>query len=162
GMATAVLYVALLLVLSLFADLMVNRGEIPALHNLQARGYGVALANMKLPDEDKDRKTTIAGWRKSLKDLGVDDQRLADLLGEPQPKLERDAKLRQHLIWFLELPKLIEDCVGSAAADEVRAAVKSNIQAYGVEAAVNRNLEDFGILSLTVRSRDTIKGNITN
>src|SRR5262249_17614881 len=128
GMATAVLYVALLLVLSLFADLMVNRGEIPALHNLPTRGYTSALASMSLPEDDKDRKTTIGGWQKSLKDLGVDDQRLADLLAESSPKLERDAELRQHLIWFLQLPKLIEDNVGPSAAEAVGAAVKGNIQ----------------------------------
>src|ERR1700730_2737706 len=73
GVATAILYVGLLLVLALYADLLVNRGEIPAMHNLPAREYEQFLEKISLPQDEASRKTRIDEYQQSLKKLGLEE-----------------------------------------------------------------------------------------
>src|ERR1700680_5152256 len=73
GVAGAILFVALLLVVARFADLMVNRGDIPALHALPAREHAEFLERLALPENAPDRKTRIDEIRDGLKVLGLDE-----------------------------------------------------------------------------------------
>lgn len=150
GVATAILYVGLLVVLALFVDLLVNRGEIPAVHNLPMREYNAFLATLAQPLEDK-------ALQQELKDLGLEDPTWKSLVTVETDKA-RDVDLRRHLLWFLKLPGLFKDAVGDNAAKMVRERISARFQALGVEAAIERNLEDFGVLSLVVRSHGTLQG----
>src|SRR5690242_16617036 len=72
GIATAVFYIALLLVLGLFADLMVSRGRIPSYHELSQADREFSNDNWAGMEED-DRRTI-------LEKLGID-PKSATLLG---------------------------------------------------------------------------------
>jgi ABC-type multidrug transport system fused ATPase/permease subunit len=150
--ATAVLYVGLLLVLALFADLMVNRGEIPCYANLPQREkkYFLSLLDERAPGKER-------AVQQALTLFGVDEahqERLA--AGSP----EQRAELSREALWMAELVPMLEDAVGSDAADEVRTRIQDSVRKWGPELAFNHNLEDFGILSLVVRSRSSLQGNL--
>jgi ATP-binding cassette subfamily B protein len=152
GVATALLFVALLLVLALFADLMVHRGDIPALHALPGREPDDFLEYASLfGTRDADRAV-------DLKAVGVDDPAVLQLVASPKNKSERELAIRRALLWFAFVPGELDASVGPDAGDRVRADVKDNIRLFGLEAAVQRDLEDCGILGLVVRSRGTAQG----
>ncbi|HYV38612.1 MAG TPA: ABC transporter ATP-binding protein [Gemmataceae bacterium] len=89
GVGTAVFYILLLMVLGLFADLMVSRGEIPAFHSLSGgdqRAFKddwkdpLSRFSAKGPDEtatEKDKadfKKAEKQWKAQLKDLGIKEE----------------------------------------------------------------------------------------
>src|SRR5438270_630496 len=119
GVATAVLYVGLLLVLALFADLMVNRGAIPALHNLPARIKSSFNQAITLPSDEKLRQARLVEWERELKDLGLEEAGWMNLARE-DPANEHDRDLRDHLLWFAQLPGELTETVGDAAGQRVR------------------------------------------
>jgi ATP-binding cassette subfamily B protein len=157
GVATAVLFVALLLVLALFADLMVTRGEVLALHNLALREKNQFLESISPAADAAARKTQIEGYQRQLAELGLDNTPWMGWIAEA-PENVRDAELRGHLLWFAHLPDVIKESVNGAAAEEVRSEIKRNIQTLGVEPAIQLNLEDLGILGLVARSPGGLRG----
>src|SRR5262245_11081048 len=70
GVATAVLYVLLLIVLGLFTDLMVNQGEITVYANLLLRER--ALFDQTIAAAEEDRKFSPKEDSLRFKDLGID------------------------------------------------------------------------------------------
>ncbi len=63
GIATAILYALLILLLALFADLLVTRGRIPNFAQLPARDQqGVQREWLALPDEDRERAIQHLGF----------------------------------------------------------------------------------------------------
>jgi ATP-binding cassette subfamily B protein len=128
GVGTAVLYVALLAVLWLFADLMVQRGQIPNFaelsdsdqHNFAAQWSGV-------PDKDK---------KELLQAVGADDK-AAEALAAADP-LTASFHDRE-MIWRAYLPRLLGERVGEGAAELARV-------------PADQPITDVGILSLVVRS----------
>jgi ATP-binding cassette, subfamily B, bacterial len=158
GIATAVLFVGLLLVLSLFADLMVNRGEIPAVHNLPSGEYNQFLESITPPEDEAGRKSQMTTWQRQLKELGLDDAPSGQWIALDAAKArQRDVELRRHLLWYAQLPDVIQDAVGDDAGNEVRGKIKHNIETLGLDAAVQLNLADCGILSLVVRSQGSFQ-----
>src|SRR5438132_4183098 len=89
AVGTGIFYVALLVVLALFADLMVARGEIPCWANLSERDRAIFLQ-----PETQDSLTS-ANVRSELQSLGVTDAetlelaatRVADSLAPRQQEL---------------------------------------------------------------------------
>jgi ATP-binding cassette subfamily B protein len=152
---TGVLFVALLLVLSLFVDLMVERGEIPCFANLPVREQNYFLDN-EVPESAEERKQA----RQELRDLGVKESGPLTLIGRDAPDSlsPRDRELRNELFWFAYLGPMYARTVGDEAAAEVRSAIRKNIDNLGLEIALNHNLTDFGILSLVARSQSTLQG----
>ncbi len=159
GVATAFLYVGLLLVLSLYADLMVNRGEIPAFHNLPMREKEQFLNRIKVPADEESRKALVERYETGLKELGLGEGPSVQVAGAEGTK-PREIIFRQHVLWFAELPMLVGENVSENAAEVVRTKIRDKIKDVGVEAAVQSNLEETGILSLFVRSEGTIRGSL--
>ena len=158
GVATAILFVGLLLVLSLFADLMVNRGEIPAVHNLPTREFKEFLQSITPAEGGDARKLQLETFQRQFKEIGVEEPAWTQLAELDAAKArERDIEGRRHLLWYAQLPDMIQDAVGDDAAEAVRETIKHNIQTLGPEAAIQLNLEDCGILSLVVRSQGSIQ-----
>ena len=127
AVGTGVLYVALLAVLWLFAELMVHRGQLPGYEELTAA----------------DRERVAGEWRglpagqrdELLRAVAVPEAKVGPLAGESLPASFRD----QELIWRAYLPQLLRSRVNAEAAALVTV-------------PVDESLPDAGILSLVTRS----------
>ena len=162
GVGAAILYVALLLVLGLYADLLVNRGAISPFHELSPREQSQFLLTIAPPEDANKRQSHIDKLVEDVKDIGVTDGPALQLVSaELKPDDRRDQELRRQLLWFAELPGRLGDSVGADAAGKVRDSIKESITTLGVEAGVHRSLENLGILSLVVRSSGRLQGDIT-
>jgi ATP-binding cassette subfamily B protein len=78
AVGTAFLYVALLMLLGLFADLMVNRGDVPAFNNLPEpeqrafqEDWADPLKHFRPAESDALSPKALAAWKKDLKDQGI-------------------------------------------------------------------------------------------
>ncbi|MBI3407621.1 MAG: ABC transporter ATP-binding protein, partial [Planctomycetes bacterium] len=163
GVVTAILYVALLVVLALFADLMVNRGEIPCLANLPTREWIQYTAEeYPLPDDFDARKKRISDISEGLRNLGVQGDTVVSLATTDQTGTltPRETELRRAMLWFVDLPEILRTTVGEEAAQAARRKIREQIQTLGVDAAVHTNLANLGMLSLVVRSRSSLQGTL--
>jgi ATP-binding cassette subfamily B protein len=161
GVGSAILYVCLLLVLGLFADLLVNRGEIPAFHNLSSRERIRFLESVAIADDAETRKQQIDSFQQHVKELGISEPAWLKLVAsEPKVDNKRDQEMRGHLLWFAEQPGRLDESVGTDAGNKVREQIKEAIANLGVEPAVHTSLKDLGILSLVVRSEDSLLGQL--
>jgi ATP-binding cassette subfamily B protein len=132
GVGTAVLYVGLLAVLWLFADLIIHRGVIPDYDELPERDrHAFAATWVGLGNEDER-----AGL---LRDIGVDDKNAAHLAAV-SPDAEGLTAGDRSLMWRAYLPRLLKERVGDNAADLVR------------QAPTDQPITDVGMLSLVVRT----------
>src|SRR5262249_40374264 len=97
GVATVVFYVVLLVVLALFADLMVNRGEIPCFDSLPKREWHAYVEDsLPLPSDATDRTNRISDIRNRLGEIGVSDESLMQLAtGQKNSMTPYDAELRR-------------------------------------------------------------------
>jgi ATP-binding cassette subfamily B protein len=134
GVATSLFYVALLVVLGLFADLMVSRGEIPTFRDLSAG----------------EQQGVLEGWRsldppereEYLRALRTDDSKVRQLAASDvliQP-------LDQERVWRAHVYRVLYAAVGTQAAEKVAGR------------APDQPLADLGILSLVVRSHPRVYG----
>jgi ATP-binding cassette subfamily B protein len=132
AVGTGVLYVALLVDLALFVDLVASRGEIPSFRDLSpaAKQY-FGERWMALPEQDR---------RKYLQDSGVDDPKKADSLATADT--EALSPLDQELRWHGQLFHILGEEVGADTADVI------------VRAAPDQPLPERGILGLVVRSQN--------
>src|SRR4051812_13390761 len=73
SVGTGVLYVVLLLLLALFADLTVYRGQIPAYGDLPAWAKLVFQDTLTIATEGEVRTAQLDRFRAGLKDLGITD-----------------------------------------------------------------------------------------
>ena len=153
--ATGILYVALLIVLGLYVDLMVNRGEIPSFGNMLQRDQILFQRQIELPEDNDQRTARLAQFRQEAADLGVQDPKVIALVTTPTPdKLSvRDQELRKELLWYAELVPFLDDRVGPEAADLLRQQLRQGIQTFGIESVFKRDQENYGALSLVVRTR---------
>ena len=109
AVGTGIFYVALLVVLGLFADLIVSRGEIPAFRNL-------ALA---------DQEAVFRGWNalatatreQSLLDIGAEAKASANLTSENLHTLPLHD---QELLWRAYVFHLLGTRVSMRAADSIK------------------------------------------
>jgi ABC-type multidrug transport system fused ATPase/permease subunit len=142
AVGTGVLYVALLVILGLFADLMVNRGQIPSFHDLSTGAQGA-------------QESFFAGWesleatprQEYLRRLRLDEGKIKRLSTAnprtlPQPDLE--------LLWRSQVCHQLQDQVSAAAASLV------------ADALPGIPLSNFGVLSLVVRSQSRLYAPVLN
>jgi ABC-type multidrug transport system fused ATPase/permease subunit len=157
AVATGIVYVCLLITLAFFADLMVNRGDIPCFANLLPRDRTLFEESIELPEDQAERNARLQTIRQEFKDLGLDTARSLSLASTTTPdKLPpRDQLLRMELLWYADLVPFLRDAVGDDAADLFRDHLRAALKTYGVETVVKRDQEDFGALSLVVRTRNT-------
>jgi ATP-binding cassette subfamily B protein len=157
SVGAGVLFAALLAVLSLFADLMVNHGEIPPYAQLTKR------ARMHF-HQGNEEPTPASAWKELLHQRYVD--LMTDLESDwpvtvPEADLAEiagDESRARALAWYLELPTWIEHNVDEYAAFHVRAELRQHFAAHGFERAADLPLQDFGILGLVVRAQGTLHG----
>src|SRR6516164_8080038 len=105
AVGTGILYVALLLVLALFADLMVNRGHVPCYANLSYRNRLIFLDRLEALNDSAERAQEFPMIRRELDALGIKDQNLVKLAvsENPQKLSEEQQELRRELLWFTDL-----------------------------------------------------------
>lgn len=151
GALTGVLYVALLIVLALFIDLMVDRGEIPAFPDLLPAVQNQFTNDLPSPDEVR-RELTGMGLTGPL-------LRLLDPASK-KPYALREQELRKALLWYGGLGPYLEESVSAEAAKTFRDALAERIESLGPELAVSRNLPEFGALGRVARTRGTISGQL--
>jgi ATP-binding cassette subfamily B protein len=134
GVASGVLYVALLVVLALYADLIVSRGEIPAFSSL---------AGGQQAKYREDWTHLDAEVRENYLQPFVPDQAKRKELANADPSTDTPRKLTPReveLLWHGEIYRILKDRAGPAAANAV------------AEAPTDQQMSDRGILSLVVRS----------
>jgi len=157
AVATGILYVGLLIVLGLYADLMVNRGEIPSYANMLERDQLVFLQQIDLPPDSEESKARLQQMRQQIADLGLQDPQLISLAATPAPErlTPRDQELRKELLWYADLVPFLGDAVGPEAADLLRQRLMEGIKTYGIDTVLKRDQENYGVLSLVVRTRNS-------
>ncbi|HEX3315610.1 MAG TPA: ABC transporter ATP-binding protein [Gemmataceae bacterium] len=163
SLVTAVLFVALLTILSLFADLVVQRGEVPCLAQLPLAAHDAAIADLELPDDPDLKKDAIRNQVAELRELNVADARLDKLVAADNPEQlsVHDKELRLSALWMLAVCANLDEHVGPDAGDAVRAKVREKVGAFGAEVAFNRDVENLGILGLVVRTRNSLRHWVT-
>ncbi len=141
SIGTSILYVGLIVLLAFFIDLMVERGEIPAFHQLPVHTRQQFLDD--IANAEKDRKDSV---KDELASLGIEPAQIKDWLdGEP---IEKWSPRERALLWWGDTLRFINEKVPNAA-DTVR---RSARQIHGDDGPF-RDLADCGILSTVVRWR---------
>lgn len=161
SVGSGILYVVLLVLLGLFTDLAVNRGEIPCYANLASREKDAFDVQIQIPAEPDEQKAFLKEIEHRLTALEISSEGATKLASTLSPDLlsPADQEIRKGLLWFLKLPQTLAEAVGPDAGEEVQSEIRHNLhQQYGLEVAVNRNLEDFGLLSLVVQTRNSFSG----
>ncbi|HZZ82438.1 MAG TPA: hypothetical protein VFE62_28325, partial [Gemmataceae bacterium] len=144
SVGTTFLYVGLIVLLAFFIDLMVDRGEIPAFHQLPAPTRQRFLEGISSPDDERKQQV-----QDELKAIGFDPALVkAWANGEP---MENWSQHERALLWWGDTLRLIHDKV-PAAADATREKFKIIHTQYGAEAPLY-DVPDCGILSLVIRWR---------
>lgn len=159
SLATGILFVGLLVLLALFADLTFNRGEIPSLGQLAPADRAQYLLRIQLPEEAEERKLAVQSFVELYRQFHWDSVRLEELAASDDPdRLSiHDRELRRAMLWMIELPAYLREQVGTTAADQVREAIHENLARLGPEMAFSQDVADFGLLGLVVRTRDSYR-----
>ncbi|MFO0970529.1 MAG: ABC transporter ATP-binding protein [Gemmataceae bacterium] len=158
GILSALFFLFLIVLLALFADLMVNRGEIPTYFQAPAtekQAFDTWLSDLD-HGENGDQATALS---RRASDLGLEKRWLALVRPREVEKLTTtERETRRQLLWMLHLPDVVEAAAGADAGEAVRDNLKEQFHKHDALAVINRNLPDFGILSLVVRSRSSLHG----
>src|SRR5437773_1619362 len=110
SVSTALLYVALILLLGLFIDLTVERGEIPSYHQLPEHERRAFLGEMLTLADDKDGREAFL---EELKTLGFDAAQVKGWAhAEP---IEKWSPREPALLWWVEVHRLLTAKVGPDA-----------------------------------------------
>src|SRR5205085_6336206 len=123
AVGTGILYVALLVVLGLFIDLIVSRGEIPPFRNLSPNDQEALFQNWDSLSME-ERKAHLQAMNADPALAGSNVRKTPD---------------RQEVLWRVYVYHLLGERVSPAAADLVKGET------------ANQPLLDLGILSLVVR-----------
>jgi ATP-binding cassette subfamily B protein len=151
SIGTAILYLGLIVLLGLFIDLLVDRGEIPSFYQLPESERQLFLNENPWPD-DKDK------IKAELENLKFDPTQLRSWeKGEPVEKWTAHEKA---LLWWAQLPEMLTQQVGDAAAEMVRDRLRDANTNRGANVAEQQPLENCGILGLVVRTQHSHKGRV--
>jgi ATP-binding cassette subfamily B protein len=104
---TAVFYVALLVVLGLFADLVTNRGRIPSLAELSSNDRDAL-------ERDWIEDLTHQERSERLESIGLDKKTAADLAAIED--FSKFTPIDQELIWRARVHEMLDQSVGATAA----------------------------------------------
>jgi ATP-binding cassette subfamily B protein len=158
SIGTALLYLGLVVLLGLFIDLMVERGEIPSFHQLPRHDRDAFLKENALPDEKDKRDELVDSIKAELESLGFDRASVKSWeKGDPVEKLPAHEKA---LLWWAKMHELLREKVGDEAARKVRDHLKAWKENRGADVPSPQALEQCGLLSLVVRTRHSPKGRI--
>jgi ATP-binding cassette subfamily B protein len=143
---TGLVYVALLAVLWLFADLMVYRGHLPSFHDLplSVQGdYRKAWKELSESDRETFLKRTLPKDEEGEapgRGNGDLDKEAIEKLAKEDPSSDSAPPALLNAYWRAEMASLLEQHVGQKAADQA--------QLYRAD----YNLTDHGVLGLVVRA----------
>src|SRR4051794_24495094 len=76
SLATGILFVVLLLLLALFADLTFNRGEVPSLSQLPPADRAAFVQRIQMPDDADERKQALHSFVELYREFGWPNARL--------------------------------------------------------------------------------------
>lgn len=134
SVGTGIIYVALLIVLALFADLMVHRGQVPTYTELSPAEQEDFLSYwQRLKSEER---------RQRLSDYGVGEKAVESITGT---ETSQQPLAQQALCWDADIFSFLRDRVGPDAA----AAYHEDRSAPSPHTTAN-----LGVLSLVVRTRN--------
>jgi ATP-binding cassette subfamily B protein len=152
AVGTSIIFVGLLVLLSLFADLLINRGEILCYSDLPPRERKQFQSSPHLPDA-ADRKKREELIHNGLESLGVANDVSAR---------ERERLVARFLEfqWWVEMPTLLEEAVNADAGALAKQEIVKNIRTLGIEGALNQNLKDCGVLGSVVRLHSQLYGRL--
>ncbi len=140
---TGLVYVGLLIILWLFADLMVFRGHLPHFYDLslgEQTRYQKEWQDLKLEERKERFRTILRESSDSSVPSDLDEKRVADLVAQA---LSPEAKVPPAVLadyWRAEMGHILAEQIGPAAVEQ---------------AGLNRadfGVTDHGVLSLIVRS----------
>jgi ATP-binding cassette subfamily B protein len=162
GAGSGILYVLLLVLLSLFIDLIVNQGSIPAFVNLPPR------VQQDFRDQLPTAEVEPKEWEKRLDQIGlkgfkqVSNTQREELakLAKPEGLSEKQQLLRREVLWRWHLQNFLSESVGEEAAELVAQQTQQTAETFGPELALVRDLPDAGILSLVVRTQYRLDGSL--
>jgi ATP-binding cassette subfamily B protein len=115
GVVSGVLYVALLVVLSLFVDLMVNRGQIPSFQTLAPKEQDTFQKTVARPlaELGDDREQEEEQRRSRLEALGIDKKPAGELAKQDFGQL---GPIEQELVWRSHVYDILRRRVNANAA----------------------------------------------
>ena len=154
SIGTAILFVALLILLAFFIEFMVHTGEIGSYHQLPEGERLRFLSEVVLPEDlAKDaRAARVKEIEDELPKLGFD-QTGVQSWAKSEPTETWSAR-EPALLWWAVIARQLEAKVGIVAADKLRADMQASIKKNGgVEVPLYQSLRNFGVLSLVVRER---------
>ncbi len=144
SVATAVLYVGLIVLLGFFIDLMVERGEIPAFHELPGHMRQHFLDDIAAADAERKQQV-----QEELKAVGIEPAQVKEWAnGEP---IENWSQRERAALWWGDTLRLLKEKVPDAA-DGTREKCQAVRHLHGSD-AIYHNLGNCGLLSLVVRWR---------
>lgn len=157
---TAILFLGLILLLSLFVDLVVSRGEVPCYLQLSAAEQSAFRTAATLPEDADAAQPVKAGVHGTLDAMGMPDSELKGwFAGEPAGKLSYRERA---LLWYVHVAQHLQDSVGEDASAHVLAKLRRNIEKRGPDAALAQPVGDVGMLSPVVRLRGTMTGRLVS
>lgn len=166
AVGTAVLYVGLLLVLGLFADLIITQGRIESFQNLSPheqekvrQKWQDAVTALELTVDDKTRAPLLRSeLRRRLQELDIPPEFVELCVSSPTSLDARAHDTRLEILWRVQVHQLLNDHVGGEAAELYKQRFADQLQSVGVDIALTRDVPNLGVLSLVVRSRERFDG----
>jgi ATP-binding cassette subfamily B protein len=152
----ALLFFVLILLLALYVDIVVNRGEVPSLLELPAAQRTAFENEANLPDDTESGNAAKQRVHDTLQSLNLRDAELRDwFAGESVGKLPYRQRA---LLWYVTAIQHVRSAVGDSAGTRVAERLRNNIEQNQLDAAVAQSIGDVGLLSRVVRSKGTVIG----
>ncbi len=153
---SSILFVALIMLLGLFIDLLVDRGNIGSYYQLPRNERYEFVLGISLPEDREARETQIRKIHEELKVLGIDTKLVARW--EAREPIENWSREEPGILWVAALPLFLESRVSAGAAEKIREDIRDSIINHGLEATIYLGLDDGGLLSMVIRSRHGFRG----
>lgn len=144
AVSTGILFFLLLFILLFFSDLLVNQGLVPTFRELPARQkdrFRENWSSLSSADRQKNLEK-IGADAKAIKKLSP----LDDTAGLPRPE--------QEVLWQAYVFQLLEDRVGSEAAELYQQSLETSNASGGEKAS------SLGVLAFVVKARERLIGKI--
>lgn len=159
SVGASILFVALLALLALFADLMVDRGRLPTFSQLPRRAQQHYLNDQVMAHDALPPEALKEDFRKRLAELCSDDEGVpaAVFSDEQLIAIASHEALRRNFMWMTDLPATVNENAGPDAAATVQAELRHQVLSQGLERALSLPVQDFGVLGTVLRTEGTLK-----
>jgi ATP-binding cassette subfamily B protein len=163
GVGSGILYLVLLVLLTLFADLIVNQGAVPSWTNLPRRlQISFRMASWQPPEE--------ADWQAWVQQLGLEALRKEPWVARARHSSEEEEKdlspedrqLTWELRWRWHVHTYLQEHISSAAAQRVVEQTRALVARRGPRLALVEDVPSTGILGLALRTEHRLDGGLVN